>query len=266
MGQKVHPLGFRLGVTQKHQSQWFADSKKYSQCLLEDNLLRETLFNRFVDARISKVQIQRRVDLVRIEIEAARPGIIVGRRKEGLEKLKQDLTSLLKKHRNKKVSVYQAISQQANDKQVLPQPLVSQLENKQLVEAEVEHNNHDLNNDPVQVSIHVTELANPNGEPSFIADTIVEQLEKRVPFRRVMRQAIRRSQRARVKGIKIQIAGRLNGAEIARTEWVREGRVPLQTLRADVDYSTRIATTIYGVLGIKVWVFKGVVSKTLRFK
>ena len=135
-----------------------------------------------------------------------------------------------------------------------------------MVEAKVEHNNHDLNNDPVQVSIHVTELANPNGEPSFIADTIVEQLEKRVPFRRVMRQAIRRSQRARVKGIKIQIAGRLNGAEIARTEWVREGRVPLQTLRADVDYSTRIATTIYGVLGIKVWVFKGVVSKTLRFK
>lgn len=104
--------------------------------------------------------------------------------------------------------MYQAIGRQAN--------------NKQLVEAKVEHNNHDLNNDPVQVSIHVTELANPNGEPSFIADTIVEQLEKRVPFRRVMRQAVRRSQRARVKGIKIQIAGRLNGAEIARTEWVRE--------------------------------------------
>ena len=238
MGQKVHPLGFRLGVIQKHQSQWFAGPRRYSQLLLEDHFLRTTLSARFTGAGISKIQIQRKLDQVRIEIEAARPGVVVGRGKEGLERLKQDLTNLLQEHRGKEAFAT-LNGKQTTEKQLDPLQGPSRK--------------------AVELSIYVTEVANPNSEASFVAHTLVEQLERRVAFRRAVRQAVRRSQRGRVKGIKIQISGRLNGAEIARTEWVREGRVPLQTLRADVNYSFQTAKTIYGVLGVKVWVFKGLV-------
>jgi small subunit ribosomal protein S3 len=231
MGQKIHPLGLRIGITQDHQSQWFAKSSDYPHLVIEDDFLRKTIFDSISEAGISKIQIRRKLDQINIEINAARPGLIIGREKNGLEKLKIELATKLQKHRTKRNILigsskkYEKIKKQS---QKLP-----------------------------QISIHVKKLAEPNYEASFIADFLVEQLEKRIPFRRAVRQAIQRSQRAQVKGIKIQISGRLNGAEIARSEWVREGRVPLQTLRADIDYSYRIAKTIYGLLGIKVWIFKG---------
>lgn len=230
MGQKIHPLGFRLNITQNYRSHWFAKTNQYPQLVIEDQFLRQSLSERFSDAGISTIEIQRKLDQIKIEISAARPDIIVGRDKNGLELLRKDLTNKIKKNRAQKN--YLTVSSNNYKK--------TENQNKQ----------------SVQLSIHVTKLANPNAEASFIADFLVEQLEKRIAFRRALRQAIQRSQRARVKGIKIQISGRLNGAEIARTEWTREGRVPLQTLRADIDYSYKIAKTIYGLLGIKIWVFK----------
>lgn len=230
MGQKIHPLGFRLNITQNYRSHWFAETNQYPQLVIEDQFLRQSLSERFSDAGISTIEIQRKLDQIKIEISAARPGIIVGRDKNGLELLRKDLTNKIKKNRAQKN--YLTVSSNNYKK--------TENQNKQ----------------SVQLSIHITKLANPNAEASFIADFLVEQLEKRIAFRRALRQAIQRSQRARVKGIKIQISGRLNGAEIARTEWTREGRVPLQTLRADIDYSYKTAKTIYGLLGIKIWVFK----------
>lgn len=238
MGQKIHPLGFRLNITQNYRSHWFAKTSQYPQLVFEDKFLRQYLSERFSDAGISTIVIQRKLDQIKIEISAARPGIIAGRNKNGLELLRKDLTNKIKKNRaqNNYLTMYSRASR-------VPKPnnyMTTETQSKQ----------------SVQLSIHITKLANPNAEASFIADFLVEQLEKRIAFRRALRQAIQRSQRARVKGIKIQISGRLNGAEIARTEWTREGRVPLQTLRADIDYSYKTAKTIYGLLGIKIWVFK----------
>ncbi len=230
MGQKIHPLGFRLNITQNYRSHWFAKTNQYPQLVIEDQFLRQSLSEQFSDAGISTIEIQRKLDQIKIEISAARPGIIVGRDKNGLELLRKDLTNKIKRNRAQKN--YSTVSSNNYKK--------TENQNKQ----------------SVQLSIHITKLANPNAEASFIADFLVEQLEKRIAFRRALRQAIQRSQRARVKGIKIQISGRLNGAEIARTEWTREGRVPLHTLRADIDYSYKTAKTIYGLLGIKIWVFK----------
>ena len=218
MGQKIHPLGFRLGITQKHRSQWFAKPNNYPEFVIEDIFLRKFIFDRFLDAGITQIEIQRKLDQIKIEIKTARPGLLIGRDGNGLEILKKDLEQKLKKFRSINFLSFQQSA---------------------------------------QIAIHITELANPDSEAAFIAEFLVEQLEKRVAFRRAVKQAIQRAQRARVKGIKIQISGRLNGAEIARSEWVREGRVPLQTLRADIDYSYRTAKTIYGLLGIKVWIFKG---------
>lgn len=236
MGQKIHPLGFRLNITQNYRSHWFAKPSQYPQLVFEDKFLRHYLSERFSDAGISTIVIQRKLDQIKIEISAARPGILAGRNKNGLELLRKDLTNKIKKNRaqNNYLTVYGSKDPKPNNY------MTTEAQSKQ----------------SVQLSIHVTKLANPNAEASFIADFLVEQLEKRIAFRRALRQAIQRSQRARVKGIKIQISGRLNGAEIARTEWTREGRVPLQTLRADIDYSYKTAKTIYGLLGIKIWVFK----------
>ncbi len=231
MGQKINPLGFRLNITQNFRSHWFAKANQYPQLVIEDQFLRHSLYERFSDAGICIIEIQRKLDQIKIKISAARPGIIVGRDKNGLELLRRDLTNKIKKNRAQKN--YLTISSNNYKK--------TENQNKQSVE----------------LSIHVTKIAKPNAEASYIADFLVEQLEKRIAFRRALRKAIQRSQRERVKGIKIQISGRLNGAEIARTEWTREGRVPLQTLRANIDYSYKTAKTIYGLLGIKIWVFKG---------
>nr|BDA97776.1 ribosomal protein S3 [Rhodomonas sp. NIES-698] len=207
MGQKTHPLGFRLRITQSHRSSWFASGKNYPTILAEDYAIRDYIKLNLSSAGISKVEIHRKSDQVELEIYTSRPGIIVGRSGNGIETVKEDLKKLI--------------------------------------------------DDKKQIRINVTELKNIDADANLIAEFIAQQLEKRVAFRRATRQAIQKAQRANVQGIKVQVSGRLNGAEIARSEWVREGRVPLQTLRADIDYATKEADTTYGKLGVKVWVFNG---------
>ncbi|MDJ0631921.1 MAG: 30S ribosomal protein S3 [Xenococcaceae cyanobacterium MO_188.B29] len=207
MGQKIHPIGFRLGVTKEHLSRWYADPKRYPELLQEDHLIRQYVVKELSNAGIAKVRIERKADQIDLEIHTARPGVVVGRGGSGIEKLRTELQDLVGNQR--------------------------------------------------QIRINVIEVSRVDADAALVAEYITQQLEKRVSFRRVVRQAIQRAQRAEVQGIKIQVGGRLNGAEIARTEWVREGRVPLHTLRADIDYAYRTALTIYGILGVKVWVFKG---------
>lgn len=207
MGQKIHPIGFRLGVTKEHKSCWYADTKHYPELLQEDRRVRDYITKNLSNAGISGIRIERKADQIDLAIHTARPGVVVGRGGSGIEQLRVGLQQELGGNR--------------------------------------------------QIRINVIEVSRVDADAVLIAEYITQQLERRVSFRRVVRQAIQRAQRAEVKGIKIQVGGRLNGAEIARTEWVREGRVPLHTLRADIDYSYRTAQTIYGILGIKVWIFKG---------
>jgi small subunit ribosomal protein S3 len=207
MGQKTHPLGFRIGITQNHRSAWFAETRDYPKLLEEDFKIRNHIETKFNNASIARVEIERKVNQIEIKIYTARPGIILGRFATGIENIRHELETILK-------------------------------ENK-------------------QIRVEIIEITEPDAEARLIADFITQQLEKRIAFRRAVRQAVQRAQRANVKGIKVQVSGRLNGAEIARSEWIREGRVPLQTLRANIDYSYRIAQTTYGVLGVKVWLFKG---------
>jgi small subunit ribosomal protein S3 len=207
VGQKIHPTGFRLGVTQDHRSRWFTDPERYPELLQEDYKIRRYVEKSLNNAGISGVHIERKADQIDLEVRTARPGVVVGRGGSGIESLRVGLQRELGSER--------------------------------------------------PIRINVVEVARVDAEAALIAEYIAQQLERRVSFRRVVRQAIQRAQRAGIEGIKIQVAGRLNGAEIARTEWTREGRVPLHTLRADVDYAYCTAQTIYGILGVKVWVFKG---------
>jgi len=207
MGQKVHPIGFRIGVTQTHRSQWFAKPKDYAKLVEEDLLIREFVERRLPEAGISRINISRQVDRLEIEFFTARPRALVGAKGETLTQLRDEIKAKLPETRN--------------------------------------------------VALYVTKTQQPEMEAICIAENIAEQLEKRTPFRRTMRQAIMRARKAGADGIKVQISGRLNGAEIARHEWAREGRVPLHTIRADIDYATARAQTLYGILGIKVWVCKG---------
>lgn len=208
MGQKTHPLGFRLGIIQNHKSTWYANFNQYSNILKEDDKIR-TYINTIAKANsISNVQINRNGlnDQIQLNIETGKPGILVGNLGVGLETLLKNIKKLLPGDR--------------------------------------------------QLTINVFEVEKVDLNASLLADLVAEQLEKRIAFRRAIREALQRAQKQNVNGIKIQVSGRLNGAEIARSEWIREGRVPLQTLRADIDYATKEANTIYGVLGIKVWLFK----------
>jgi len=212
VGQKIHPIGFRLGITQEHQSRWFADTERYPELLQEDYKLRryiEQKLGRLAanNAGISEVRIERKADQIDLEIRTARPGVVVGRGGTGIESLRTGLQEVLGGNR--------------------------------------------------QIRINVVEVPRVDADAYLMAEYIAQQLERRVSFRRVVRQAIQRAQKAGIQGIKIQVSGRLNGAEIARTEWTREGRVPLHTLRADIDYAYCTAKTVYGILGVKVWVFKG---------
>lgn len=208
MGQKIHPIGFRLGITKEHASCWYADSKQYPAQLEEDHVIRQFIEKTLNNAGISDIKIARKADQIDLEVYTARPGVVVGRGGTGIESLRAGLQKQLKDNTR-------------------------------------------------QIRINVIEVARVDAEAALIAEYIVQQLERRVSFRRVVRQTIQRAQRAGVEGIKIQVSGRLNGAEIARTEWTREGRVPLHTLRANIDYAYKTAQTTYGILGIKVWVFKG---------
>jgi len=209
MGQKTHPLGFRLGITQDHKSKWYANFNQYADILKEDNLIRTYIDTIAKPNNISNVKINRNGlnDHIQLNIETGKPGILVGDLGVGLETLLNNVKKILPSNR--------------------------------------------------QLTINVLEVEKVDLNAALLADLVAEQLEKRIAFRRAIREALQRAQKQNVNGIKIQVSGRLNGAEIARSEWIREGRVPLQTLRADIDYATKEANTIYGVLGIKVWLFKG---------
>ena len=209
MGQKTHPLGFRLGITQDHKSTWYANFNQYANVLKEDNTIRTYIDTISKVNSISNVKINRNGlnDQIQLNIETGKPGILVGDLGSGLENLLNKVKKILPSSR--------------------------------------------------QLTINVLEVEKVDLDATLLADLVAEQLEKRVAFKRAMREALQRAQKQNVKGIKIQVSGRLNGAEIARSEWVREGRVPLQTLRADIDYATKEANTIYGVLGIKIWLFRG---------
>ncbi|KAI2508662.1 hypothetical protein MHU86_5744 (chloroplast) [Fragilaria crotonensis] len=208
MGQKTHPLGFRLGITQEHKSTWYANFNQYANILKEDDKIRTYLNTIAKTNSISNVRINRNGlnDQIQLNIETGKPGVLIGELGTGLENLLNNIKKLLPIDR--------------------------------------------------QLTINVFEVEQVDLNAGLLGDLVVDQLEKRVAFRRAIREALQRAQKQNVNGIKIQVSGRLNGAEIARSEWIREGRVPLQTLRADIDYATREAHTIYGVLGIKVWLFK----------
>jgi small subunit ribosomal protein S3 len=215
LGQKVHPLGFRLVTTQRHRSVWFADFQNYPKLIEEDTAIRACLDKKSKDAGIAKIEIKRNNSGNKIEITifSGRPGILVGSSGTELKNIYKDLKKVVDK---------------------------------------------DIN-----IIVDIVEIKNPDAEATLIGDFIVEQLEKRVAFRRAVRKGIGRAQAANIPGIKVQVSGRLNGAEMARSEWIREGRVPLQTLRANIDYAEKRANTIYGVLGIKVWLFKGEILENL---
>jgi small subunit ribosomal protein S3 len=208
VGQKTHPLGFRLGITQQHRAAWYSNFSQYASLLEEDDQIRTYLNKLAKTASISNITINRNGlgNQIQLNIETGRPGALVGENGLGIESLLKNLKKFLPNNR--------------------------------------------------QITINIIEVEKVSLNASLVADLVVKQLEERVAFRRAMREALQAAQEENVSGIKIQVAGRLNGAEIARSEWTREGRVPLQTLRADIDYSAKEANTIYGVLGIKVWLFK----------
>ncbi len=205
MGQKVNPTGLRLGIVAKHRSLWYAERKGYSAYLLNDLEVREYLRKRLAQASVSRIDIERPAQTARVTIYTARPGIVIGKKGEDVERLRRELVKRM----------------------------------------------------AVPVHINVEEVRKPEVDALLVAQNVAQQLERRVQFRRAMRRVIQNAMRLGAKGIKVRVAGRLGGAEIARSEVYHEGRVPLHTLRADIDYATARAKTTYGIIGIKVWIFKG---------
>ena len=205
MGQKVHPNGIRLGIVKEHTSMWYADRKNYSDYLLSDLQVRDFLRKRLVDASVSRIEIQRSAQDARIKIHTARPGIVIGKKGEDVEKLRLALSEMM----------------------------------------------------GINVNLNIEEIRKPELDAYLVAQNVAQALERRVQFRRAMKRVIQNAMRIGAEGIKVRVAGRLGGAEIARSEVYHEGRVPLHTLRADIDYATYEAKTTYGILGIKVWIFKG---------
>jgi small subunit ribosomal protein S3 len=205
MGQKVHPNGIRLGIVKDHTSVWYADKREYASKLLNDLQVREYLEKQLEKASVSRIEIERPAQNAKITIHTARPGIVIGKKGEDVEKLRNAVSAMM----------------------------------------------------GVPVHINIEEVRKPELDAKLVAQSVASQLERRVMFRRAMKRAVQNAMRLGAKGIKIQVGGRLGGAEIARSEWYREGRVPLHTLRADIDYATYEAHTTYGVIGVKVWIFKG---------
>lgn len=205
MGQKVHPIGIRLGIVKDWTSKWYAEGKNYSKTLNTDLQVRAYLQKKLASASVSRIQIDRPAKTVAITIHTARPGIVIGKKGEDIDKLRNELSARM--------------------------------------------------GAPVNISIE--EIRKPELDATIVAQSIAQQLEKRIMFRRAMKRAVQSAMRVGAEGVKVQIGGRLNGAEIARSEWYREGRVPLHTLRADIDYGTAEANTTYGIIGVKVWIFKG---------
>ncbi|MCZ6826359.1 MAG: 30S ribosomal protein S3 [Gammaproteobacteria bacterium] len=213
MGQKVHPIGIRLGITKDWSSTWYADSSHFAEQVAADHKVREFLRKRLAEASVSRIQIDRPAKLTHITIHTARPGIVIGKKGEDIEKLRNDIAKLL----DLKIQ---------------------------------------------DVKIRIAEIRKPELDAKLVAEGIAQQLVRRVMFRRAMKRAVTNTMRLGALGIKVKVAGRLNGAEIARSEWYHEGRVPLHTLRADIDYGLAEANTTYGVIGVKVWIFKGEVFDT----
>jgi small subunit ribosomal protein S3 len=215
MGHKVNPNGFRLGITTKWTSNWYAERSAYCDTLLKDMAVRSYLVKKLAQASVSRIQIDRPAKSARVTIHTARPGIVIGKKGEDIEKLKHEVAKI-------------------------------------------------IGLKPESVHLSVEEIRKPELDAKLIADSVAQQLERRIMFRRAMKRAVQNAMRLGAGGIKIQVSGRLNGAEIARTEWYREGRVPLHTLRAHVDYAHGEAKTTYGVIGVKVWVFTGEVFEAER--
>jgi len=205
MGQKVHPTGIRLGIVKDWTSTWYAGSDKYAEYLNMDLEIREFIKKRLEQASVSRVQISRPANNAVITIHTARPGIVIGKKGEDIDRLRKEVSQRM----------------------------------------------------GIPVSINIEEIRKPELDAYLVAESVAQQLERRIMFRRAMKRAVSNSMRIGAQGIKIKVGGRLNGAEIARSEWYREGRVPLHTLRADIDYGTAEANTTYGLIGVKVWIFKG---------
>ena len=204
MGQKTHPIGFRLGISKQWRSKWFA-KKDFPALIKEDALLRKYLHARLGGAAIADITIERKPGKVVVTIHTGRPGVVIGKRGEDIEKLKKEVSDVM----------------------------------------------------GVPAHINVAEVRKPELDAQLVAESIAQQLERRIMFRRAMKRAVGNAMRLGALGIKVNVGGRLNGAEIARSEWYREGRVPLHTLRADIDYGTAEASTTYGIIGVKVWIYKG---------
>ncbi|MFZ8886293.1 MAG: 30S ribosomal protein S3 [Steroidobacteraceae bacterium] len=208
MGQKVNPVGIRLGITREWTSRWYADSKGFAGHVYSDWQVRRFLQKKLAEASVSRINIERAARKANITIHTARPGIVIGKKGEDIEKLRQEAA------------------------RILGMPVAD-------------------------LRLNIAEIRKPELDATLVAEGIAQQIEKRVMFRRAMKRAVMNTMRSGALGVKVRIAGRLNGAEISRSEWVREGRIPLHTFRADIDYGTAEAQTTYGVIGIKVWVFKG---------
>ena len=205
MGQKVNPVGIRLGITRDWESKWYAGSKTFASNIHTDFLVRKFLMKKLADASVSHIHIERAARRANITIHTARPGIVIGKKGEDIEKLRKEVTKVM----------------------------------------------------GVPAHINVTEVRKPELDAQLVAESIAQQLERRIMFRRAMKRSVQNAMRLGALGIKVNVAGRLNGAEIARSEWYREGRVPLHTLRADIDYGFAEAKTTYGIIGVKVWIYKG---------
>ena len=215
MGQKVNPIGIRLGISRDHNSVWFAEKDKYREILFNDFEVREFLKKELDNAFVSKIQIERPAQSAKVTIHTARPGMIIGKRGEDIDRLREKLTQIMN----------------------------------------------------VPVSLNIQEIRKPDLDAQLVAANIALQLEKRAMFRRVMKRAAQNTMRQGALGVKIKVSGRLGGAEIARSEWHKEGRVPLHTLRADVDYGLAEAKTTYGIIGVKVWIFRGeLIDKKIKEK
>ncbi len=208
MGQKVNPIGIRLGITRDWTSKWYASKKQFPLLVHTDFRVREFLKNKLADASVSRILIERAAKKVNITIQTARPGIVIGKKGEDIEKLRGETAKL-------------------------------------------------LGMAMLDVRLNISEIRKPELDAQLVAESISQQIEKRVMFRRAMKRAVMSTMRSGALGIKVRMSGRLNGSEIARTEWYREGRIPLHTFRADIDYGLAEAKTTYGVIGIKVWIFKG---------
>ena len=205
MGQKVNPVGFRLGTSRDHDSVWYAKAKDYSSLVMEDINIREKIKSILPQAPISSISIKRTMEELIIDINTSRPGVVIGKKGEEIEKTKRELKKI-------------------------------------------------VNQD---VKLNVVEVKQPDLDAQLVATSVTQQLEKRIMFRKAMKRAVQNTMRQGAKGIRIEVSGRLNGAEIARSEWYREGRVPLHTIKADIDYATSEALTTYGILGVKVWIYRG---------